>query len=230
MIKIKFESGGHPDYSRIVGAEMDKEYTVIGFIDEILKMYPKDYGSISIDDEIFLKYKDGVLDWSFINLRLSGLVVEKVEGMSSYYHTDYKLVSKKEADKQEKKSPSAELMDLVLEMGVEMSEKGLEFSPIAKEEIGAMRKNIDEMFEYAETAFKELDTSVLPKVLKLEEIVDEQKKSLSTSHYNRLAEGHCSVELSPYFTSTVSGLERVADHLVNVGYSIVNPTGDEEAK
>lgn len=120
MIKLKFESAGHPDYSRIVGAEMDKEYTVLGFIDEILKMYPKDYGNINIDDEIFLEYKDSVLDCSFINLRLSGLVVEKVEGTSSYYHTDYKLVSKKDTDKQEKKSPSAELMDLVLEMGVEM--------------------------------------------------------------------------------------------------------------
>lgn len=120
MINIKFESAGHPDYSRIVGAEMDKEYTVIGFIDEILKTYPKDYGSINIDDEIFLEYKDGVLDWSFINLRLSGLVVEKVEGTSSYYHTDYKLVSKKDADKQEKKSPSVDLLDLIAEMGVEM--------------------------------------------------------------------------------------------------------------
>lgn len=115
MIKLKFESAGHPDYSRIVGAKMDKEYTVVGFIDEILKMYPKDYGNINIDDEIFLEYKDVVLDWSFMNLRLSGLVVEKVEGTSSYYHTDYKLVSKKDADKQEKKSPSAELIDLVFE-------------------------------------------------------------------------------------------------------------------
>jgi len=25
----------------------------------------------------------------------------------------------------------------------------------------------------------------------------------------------------------VAGLERVADHLINVGYSIVNPTGSE---
>lgn len=120
MIKLKFESAGHPDYSRIVGAEMDKEYTVIGFINEILKVFPKDYGNINIDDEIFLEYKDGVLDWSFINLRLSGLVVEKVEGTSSYYHTNYKLVSKKEADKQEKKSTSEELMGLIIKMGDEM--------------------------------------------------------------------------------------------------------------
>ena len=32
MIKLKFESAGHPDYNRIVGAEMDKEYTVVEFI------------------------------------------------------------------------------------------------------------------------------------------------------------------------------------------------------
>lgn len=135
MIKIKFESGGHPDYSIIVGAEMDKEYTVIGFIDEILKMYPKDYGNINIDDEIFLKYKDGVLDWSFINLRLSGLVVEKVEGMSSYYNTDYKLVSKKDADKQEKKSPSAELIDLVFEDLEKLKEQMLKDSVLKQAEI-----------------------------------------------------------------------------------------------
>lgn len=95
MIKLKFESAGHPDYSRIVGAEMDKEYTVVEFINEILEMYPKDYGEINIDGNIFLNYKNGALDWSFMNLRLSGLVVEKVEGISSYYNTNYKLVSKK---------------------------------------------------------------------------------------------------------------------------------------
>lgn len=29
---------------------------------------------------------------------------------------------------------------------------------------------------------------------------------------------------------SISGLERVADHLVNVGYSIVNPTGSQKEK
>lgn len=40
-------------------------------------------------------------------------------------------------------------------------------------------------------------------------------------------EGNCSMEVSPYYSSAVSGLERVADHLVNIGYSIVNPVGSQ---
>ena len=53
------------------------------------------------------------------------------------------------------------------------------------------------------------------------------KKELIAGHFARLAEGNCRMELSPYYSSMVAGLERVADHLINVGYSIVNPTGSE---
>ena len=54
------------------------------------------------------------------------------------------------------------------------------------------------------------------------------KKELTASHFIRLADGDCSLEVSPYYSSAVAGLERVADHLVNVGYSIVNPVGSQD--
>ena len=34
--------------------------------------------------------------------------------------------------------------------------------------------------------------------------------------------------LSDDFATLISELERVADHLTNIGYSVINPTGDEE--
>ncbi|MBO5851642.1 MAG: Na/Pi cotransporter family protein, partial [Clostridia bacterium] len=116
------------------------------------------------------------------------------------------------------------------EICLEMNAKKLEFSNMATKEISDMRQSVSEMFKLAEKAFKELDASVLSNLTELENAVDEQKKTLSSNHFARLAEGTCSVELSPYFTSAVSGLERVADHLINVGYSIVDPTGSQKGE
>lgn len=53
-------------------------------------------------------------------------------------------------------------------------------------------------------------------------------EQVTASHFSRLAEGDCSMEVSPYYSSTIAGLERVADHLINVGYSIVNPIGSQK--
>ena len=100
MIKFKKESVGHPDYMKIVGAEMDREYNVFEFVDEILKRYPKDYGRIDIDGKISYEYKNGVLDWALIPQDLYNRVVENVEGMSSYYNTDYKLTLKGDRPKE----------------------------------------------------------------------------------------------------------------------------------
>ena len=61
----------------------------------------------------------------------------------------------------------------------------------------------------------------------LKDEVDRMKKELTANHFSRLAEGNCSMEVSPYYSSAVLGLERVADHLVNVGFSIVDPVGDQ---
>ena len=116
------------------------------------------------------------------------------------------------------------------EIGVEMQEKGLEFSSTAMEEINQMRKSANEMFKIAENAFKNLDTGALPTLSQLENEIDEQKNTIQANHFNRLATGNCKVELSPYFSSTIAGLERVADHLVNIGYSIVNPTGSQNGE
>ena len=113
------------------------------------------------------------------------------------------------------------------EIGVEMAEKELSFSDAAIEELSGMCAVIRKMFDISKDAFENLNTGKLHELLALEEQVDEMKKTLTARHFARLAEGNCSVDHSPYFSSTVAGLERVADHLVNVGYSIINPIGSE---
>ena len=117
--------------------------------------------------------------------------------------------------------------DNFCEIGVQMQEKGLEFSDTAKGEIKQMQQKVLRMFEIATEAFEGSEKDWLYELTALENEVDGLKKELSARHYGRLAEGTCKVEHSPYFTSIVAGLERVADHLVNFGYSVLNPTGSQ---
>ena len=117
--------------------------------------------------------------------------------------------------------------DNFYEIAVEMKEKDLTFSETAITEIKEMTGKIMQMFDIASSAFDKLDSSRLGELTALENEVDGLKRQLTDSHYQRLAEGQCKVELSPYFSSVVVGLERVADHLVNVGYSVLNPTGSQ---
>ena len=117
------------------------------------------------------------------------------------------------------------------EIGVQMKKAGLAFSDIAKAELNEMYEKIFEMYDIAENAFDNLSTEHLAELTAKENEVDGLKKKLNASHVARLASGECTMGHSPYFFSAVAGLERVADHLVNVGYSILNPTGSQsEAK
>ncbi len=114
------------------------------------------------------------------------------------------------------------------EIGVEMIKKNLAFSEQALEGIKSMRDNVMKMFAISVDSFETLHRERLSELAQLEESVDSQKKELIANHFVRLAEGNCSVDVSPYYSSVITGLERMADHLVNVGYSIVNPIGSQK--
>ena len=114
------------------------------------------------------------------------------------------------------------------EIGMEMTKNKLTFSEQGRKDVASMRGMVMQMFDLAKDAFESLHKDKLPELDALEENVDKAKKDLFAAHFARLAEGKCSVEVSPYFSSVITRLERVADHLVNVGYSIVNPTGSQK--
>jgi phosphate:Na+ symporter len=114
------------------------------------------------------------------------------------------------------------------EIGQEMLAKKISFSDTAMSDIQQMYGVVIEMIAIAMEAFDNENQDRLPALSKLENETDEMKRSFSVKHFSRLSEGNCSLEVSPYYTSTITGLERVADHIVNVGYSICNPVGDDK--
>ena len=114
------------------------------------------------------------------------------------------------------------------EIGIEMINKNIAFSDLALSGITTMRNYVMQMLEISKDSFETLNTERLTELTQIEEKVDTMKKEFIASHFARLAEGNCSVDVSPYYSSVISGLERVADHLINVGFSILNPTGSQK--
>lgn len=114
------------------------------------------------------------------------------------------------------------------EIGIEMISRKLTFSDKAIGDVLAMRDTMMDMLALSKDAFANFNKKHLSELTQLEEKMDGMKKQLITSHFARLAEGNCSVDVSPYYSSVVIGLERVADHLVNIGFSIVSPTGSQK--
>ncbi|MCQ2087269.1 MAG: Na/Pi cotransporter family protein [Bacilli bacterium] len=114
------------------------------------------------------------------------------------------------------------------EKAEKMSADDLKFSEIAVSEFNQMTTVIEQMFEIVINDLETNKTLDLPHLHDLEEETDKLKLKLSNQHYDRLSSQTCTIELSPFYSTLVSELERVADHLVNVGYALVNPTGDDE--
>ena len=113
------------------------------------------------------------------------------------------------------------------EMSKKMINNDLKFSETAIKEFDKFIEVLQEMFTLADKIFMEGNKSDLIKLADLENQTDLLKDELSNAHFERIKNKTCNNELSPYHSSLLSELERVADHLTNIGYSIVNPTGDE---
>ena len=114
-----------------------------------------------------------------------------------------------------------------LEMAKKLKYEELCFSNEAIEEFKGFGELLKKMFEVASNLFSVGNKEELPKLRELEDQTDSYKDKLAKAHFNRIKKKECKNELSPFHSTLLSELERVADHLTNIGYSIINPTGDE---
>ena len=114
-----------------------------------------------------------------------------------------------------------------LEMTKTMMAEDLMFSDIAKSEFREYIKIIKQMFDLSDKIFMDRNIQDLEELHALEDQTDMMNEKLSNSHFERIKKQECQNELSPFHSTFLSELERCADHLTNIGYSIVNPTGDD---
>lgn len=115
-----------------------------------------------------------------------------------------------------------------LDQTIKMSSLGLKFSSVATRELNEFNETLEKMFVLSFQILDKGDVNLLSELHKLEDKTDTMKESISTAHFDRITKGECVVELSPFLSTLVSELERIADHLTNIGYIQLNPTGDED--
>lgn len=117
-----------------------------------------------------------------------------------------------------------------LENAQKMKELNLQFSDNAKAGLKEMYDIIIKMFEQTFIIFESTNDKDVKALHELEDQTDVLQAKLTSSHFERITKNECIPELSPFYSTFVSELERVADHLTNVGYVFVNPTGDDAEK
>ena len=113
-------------------------------------------------------------------------------------------------------------------MGRKMREEDISFSPVAVEELTDMASNLYLLYDAAYSTFASGSENLLPRVSRLEQRIDDEKKCLANNHVERLVQGSCTIETGTYFYTAIASMERIGDHLENVAYSVRSITGDTD--
>ncbi len=108
----------------------------------------------------------------------------------------------------------------ILEFTTSMNESNAVFSDMAIAELKDMYIKILEMFVAAMKVFENRDESGLAQIDAMEEEIDGLREKYSVNHVERLDKGLCSAESGMIFYGILTDLERIADHLTNIAFSI----------
>lgn len=110
----------------------------------------------------------------------------------------------------------------IVESAEELHNKELQFSDRAKEELSVLISATKEILSLTMEAIATGDLLVAAKIEPLEQIIDDLKEALRTSHSLRLSQGSCSIETGFVWSDLLTNLERVSDHCSNVAGCIID--------
>ena len=110
----------------------------------------------------------------------------------------------------------------ILESAEEMNQKNLSFSAEARRELTSILCAVYETVDLALISFERNDLRIATRVEPLEQIVDELKQQLRSSHIMRLQAGDCTIEAGFIWSDLLTDLERVSDHCSNIAACVID--------
>ena len=108
----------------------------------------------------------------------------------------------------------------MVEYAEKLQEANERFSSEAVEDITALQGLVHELYDSALKAYVDGDRKALKETYAVEESVDRFTGSMAEKHIERLREGVCTPEVGAQYLSLATGVERIADHFVNVAKTI----------
>ena len=98
--------------------------------------------------------------------------------------------------------------------------KELSFSKEAQFEMGKMMDKVNTIIRYSIEMFAEGKYEHMTAISVLEDEIDHLERELQQAHIVRVTRGECTPDAGMLYSDIVSGLERVADHAVNIAFAI----------
>ncbi len=112
----------------------------------------------------------------------------------------------------------------ILESVEELREKEISFTPAAKKELNVLIDAVHEILDLSMLSFLNNDLQAAEKVEPLEQIIDNLKEHMRTSHILRLQQGNCTIEAGFVWSDLLTNLERISDHCSNMAGCVIDMT------
>ena len=109
----------------------------------------------------------------------------------------------------------------MMEGARELSEKQASFSETAAKELRVLTDAVEEILCLSFKAFLDNDVALAWQVEPLEEVIDDLKDRLRTSHILRQQQGECTIETGFVWSDLLTGLERIGDHSANIANAVI---------
>ena len=98
--------------------------------------------------------------------------------------------------------------------------ENLTFSPAVGTQLTEMYALLQEQYSLVKRVVLMKEYDLRNDSDKVEDRVDNMRRSLISDHIDRMQRGECNAENNPVFINLVSNLERVGDHLNYVAHSV----------
>ena len=143
-----------------------------------------------------------------VKLTSQDLVLEDESTISSFHRTLNDILR------------IGEIAENICKYTRQTEKNNLEFSPNVMLHVGFMKNKINLLYEKTDEVFMTKNLDKLSEADVIEDEIDVMRKEMIQDHMDRLKRNECSPQNSGVYVNLVNNMERAADHMIYIAYSV----------